>query len=184
VAGRAPRAVAAAVLVAGLAGCGHASGALTHPGPSSHPGDVAAARRVYVVCTQVFCIVRAQMKTLPREILTSADGSFYVNGIIWRGWGTGIVTGTGTTHANNCKPNCARGTYHEYPATIMLTGPKPWRSDMAYTREMVSVPAIHYRFTLRTGLVPGSRPPPPPVVTQPHAPGPVSTGGGTQHAME
>jgi hypothetical protein len=185
VARQAPRAVAAAVLVAGLAaGCGHASGTSTHPGPSSHAGYVAIAHRVYVACTEVFCTMRAQMKTLPTEILTSADGSFYVNGIIWRRWGTGIATGTGTTHANNCKPNCAQGTYHEYPGTIMLTDPNPWRGDMAYTRETVSVPAIHYRFTLRTGLVPGSRTPPPLVVTQPPTPGPVSTGDDTQHAME
>lgn len=184
-AGQVPRAVAAAVMVAGLAaGCGHASGASTHPGPSSPAGYMAIAHRVYVACTEVFCTMRAQMKTLPTEILTSADGSFYVNGIIWRGWGTGTATGTGTTHANNCKPNCAQGTYHEYSATIMLTDPNPWRGDMAYTREKVSVPAIHYRFTLRTGLVPGSRHPRRLWLTQSPMPGPVSSGNDTQQAME
>ena len=170
-AGQAPRAVAAAVLVAGLtAGCGYTSGASAHPGSSSHAGHVATAHRIYVACTEVFCTVRAQMKTLPAEILTSADGSLYVDGIIWLGWGTGIATGTGTAHANNCKPNCAQGTYHAYPATIMLTDPNLWRGDTAYTRETVSIPAIHYRFTLRTGLVPGSRPPAPPAATQPLLP--------------
>ncbi len=85
-------------------------------------------------------------------------------------------TGTGTAHADNCEPNCAQGTYSEYPATITLTDPRPWRGKLAYARETVSVPATHDHVTFSTGLVPGSGPSsPPPVVTQPTAPQPVST---------
>lgn len=98
----------------------------------------------------------------------------YFTGITWRGWGTGTATGTGTAHADNCKPNCAQGTYHQYPGTITLTGPKPWRGEMAYSREAVSVPAIQDRVTFRIGLLPGGSSPPP--VAPPPTPGPVSSG--------
>ena len=167
---------AVAVLAACLAaGCGaHASGASPHRGPPSHAGPGAAAQRKYVACTQVFCTARGQMKAQPSMMTPSGDGSLYVTGITWRGWGTGTAAGTGTAHADNCTPNCAQGTYRESPATITLTSPRRWRGDMAYSREMVSVPAIHDRVTFRTGLLPVPVPSSPPVVTQPPAPGPVS----------
>ena len=113
------------------------------------------------------------MKARPTLITASADGSLYLTGITWHGWGTSTAIGTGTAHADNCKPNCAQGMFTTYPATITLTHPRPWRGDMAYTRETVSVPGIHDRVTFSTGLVPGSVPSPPPVA-QPTAPGPIS----------
>jgi hypothetical protein len=131
--------------------------------------------RQYVACIEVSCTVRAQMKTRPALITPSGDGSLYVTGITWRGWDTSTAIGTGTAHANNCTPNCAQGTFANHPATITLTSPRYWHGDMAYTRETVHIPAIHDRFTLRTGLLPGPRPSSPPVVTQPTTPGPVST---------
>jgi hypothetical protein len=163
VVGRAPRAAAAvlvaAVLAAGLvAGCTHTGVASLHFGLSSHTGRMAAPQREYVACTQAFCTGPGQMRARPMVVTVSVDGSLYVAAITWRGWGTGNATGTGTAHADNCKPNCAQGTFHEYPATITLTGPKLWRDDMAYSRERISVPAIHDRKTFSTGLVPGPRP--------------------------
>jgi hypothetical protein len=137
---------------------------------------VAAAHREYVVCTTALCTPRAPMKTRPTALFPSGDGSLYFNGITWRGWGTGTATGTGTAHANNCQPDCAQGTFSAYPATITLTDPKPWRGEMAYTQETVNVAAIHDRATFSTGVVPAPVPTSPPVVTQPPAPGPVSSG--------
>ncbi len=168
--------VAAVVLVAGLvAGCGGRTGEVSPGrGPSSPARPGAAARREYVACTQVFCTGRGQMKPRPTMMTPSGDGSLYVTGITWQGWGTGTATGTGTAHADNCNPNCAQGTYHQYPGTITLTSPKPWRGKMAYSRETVSVPAIQDRVTFRTGLLPGRSSPP--VVTPQPAPGPVSSG--------
>ena len=87
-------------------------------------------------------------------ITASVDGSLYVTAIIWRGWGTGEAVGTGTAHVDNCKPDCARGTFYQHPATITLTGPKLWRGDEAYSRERISVPGIGDQVTFRTGLVP------------------------------
>jgi hypothetical protein len=155
--GRAPRA-AAAMLVAGLvAGCTHTGGASLHFGLSSHTARKAAPQREYVACTEALCTVPGQMKARPMVVIASGDGSLFVTAITWRGWGTGNATGTGTAHADNCKPNCAQGTFHRYPATITLTGPKLWRDDMAYSQERISVPAIHDRVTFSTGLVPGAK---------------------------
>jgi hypothetical protein len=124
----------------------------------------------------VFCTARGQMKARPVMMTTSGDGSLYVTGITWRDWATGTAAGAGTAHADDCTPNCAQGTYREFPATITLTSPRPWRGDMAYSRETVSVPAIHDQVTFRTGPLPIPGLSWPPVVTQPPAPGPVSDG--------
>ena len=161
---------AAAVLVAGLlAGCALTGGASRHLGLPSDAGRRAAPQREYVACTEAFCRAHGQMKARPAVITAAVDGSLYVTAIIWRGWGTGDAVGTGTAHADNCKPDCARGTFYEYPATITFTGPKPWRGDMAYSRERISVPGIHDRVTFSVGLVPAPATVPgparPPVVT-------------------
>jgi hypothetical protein len=113
------------------------------------------------------------MQARPTTMYLSADGSLFVKGITWRGWGSGAATGTGTAWADDCKPNCAQGTFHKHPATIVLSDPKPWHHKMAYSRQIDSVPAIGWRYTFARGLLPSTVPPA--AVTAPPAPGPIST---------
>jgi hypothetical protein len=87
----------------------------------------------------------AAMKTEPVQIVTSADGSGYVNGISWTSWGQATATGTGTLNVNNCTPSCAAGTYTGYPATVTLSGLVAYRSGTdAYSRMVVSAPTSPY----------------------------------------
>lgn len=94
----------------------------------------------------------SQMRSKPKTPYLSGDSSLFVKRVVWRGWGSGTATGTGTAFTDDCKPNCAQGTFHTHPATIVLTDPKRWHRRMAYTRVTDSVPAIGAGQILR-GLV-------------------------------
>lgn len=176
--GRTSRVVVVVVLTGLAAGCAPSSHASTATrGPTSQPTRAVASQSAYLACLGVLCSSGAQLKALPTSLTPSGDGTLYITKITWRGWGTGNATGTGTAHANNCKPSCAQGTFAAYPATITLSDPRRWQDKQVYSHETISISAIPERVTFTTGLVPGSRPSPPPVATLPPTPGPVSTGG-------
>jgi hypothetical protein len=116
----------------------------------------AKAAHEYVACTTpaITCAGGRGMQVRPTSMGLSADGSLYVTGIRWHGWGTGKATGTGTAHADNCKPNCAQGSYSTHPATIVFATPKPWDGKLAYAKVSESVPAIKWHYTFTHGLIP------------------------------
>ena len=153
---RAHGTLARGVLVLAAAGLLSGCGAAAHAGRSSAPRAT-----TYVTCTTPAdgCMSSSQMKAKPTTMYLSGDGSLFAKGIAWRGWGTRTAIGTGTAWADDCKPNCAQGTFRKHPATIVLTDPKPWHRKMAYSRQLDSVPAIGWRFTFARGLMPGSAPP-------------------------
>jgi hypothetical protein len=116
----------------------------------------AKSAKTYVGCTSpaVSCTGGERMQSKPSQMGFSADGSLYVTGIHWRGWGTAKAIGTGTAHADNCTPNCAQGHFSEHPATIVFSNPKPWDGKLAYSHAIESVPAIKWYYTFSQGLVP------------------------------
>jgi hypothetical protein len=60
----------------------------------------------------------------PRELtLACGDGSLWVGGLRWRGWGTGTASAVGMAHANDCKPYCAAGHFHAYPVEVAASRP-------------------------------------------------------------
>jgi len=139
------------LLTAASAACG----AVAAAGATAH-ASMAAAPREYVACTTpaIQCGGGRGMQTKPTEMGLSADGSVYVTGIKWHGWGTARATGTGTAHTDNCRPNCAQGTFSKHPATIVFTSPQPWDGKLAYAHAVESVPAIRWYFVFTHGLVP------------------------------
>lgn len=112
----------------------------------------------YVVCqaAAVGCNYGAAMVTEPKTMALSADGSLYVEDVTWQGWGTDRAVGTGTAEADNCRPNCAQGSYSKHPATIILTDLKPWHGKFAYSRETDNVPALGWHHIFTQGLIPGT----------------------------
>ncbi len=111
----------------------------------------------------------------PATIYMSGDGSLWAKDVIWTGWGTPTATGHGIAEANSCQPDCAAGTFSAHPVTLTLSGPKPWREDMAYTRASYSIPSLGEHETFSHGLLPGPAPSfTPPASAAPPAPGPVS----------
>ena len=106
---------AAAVAACGLlaAGCGSAASGAGLP----------ASR--YVVCQSIAGTCGGLRKHEPSVMYLSGDGSLWAKDIAWSGWGTARATGHGLAQVNDCKPNCAEGTFTSHPITITLTRPKP-----------------------------------------------------------
>jgi serine/threonine protein kinase len=95
------------------------------------------------------------MEVKPKQIVTSGDGSGYVAGIAWSGWGGARATGAGTLKVNNCTPNCAQGTYASYPATVTLAGLKRYGTGLeAYSTIVVQSPAANLDYTYTSNTVP------------------------------
>ena len=75
------------------------------------------------VVTWSGCEHRARIR--PKSIVVAcADANFYVANIRWSQWRTTRAVGVGTAHVNDCKPNCAAGHVHSYPATATFSKPK------------------------------------------------------------
>jgi hypothetical protein len=88
------------------------------------------------------------MRTEPKTIEVSGDGSGFVAGITWTGWGTPTAQGSGTLKVDDCNPNCAQGHLTGYPATITLTGLTFYGAQLqAYADMSITAPADNYSET-------------------------------------
>lgn len=95
------------------------------------------------------------MEVKPGQIVTSGDGSSYVDKIAWSGWGSARATGTGTLKVNNCNPSCAQGRYASYPATVTLAGLTAYGTGLqAYSTIVVQSPAASQDYTYTSDTVP------------------------------
>jgi len=148
------RAVALPWAVILLTACSLVAGCSASAAPSAGPSPVR-----HLVCTEAAGNCSAEtMQAKPRVMYLSGDGTLYVVGITWSHWGTSTATGKGTAKADNCQPNCAQGTRHPYPATIIASDPKAWHRLLAYARVHVNIPAARYSYTFTRGLIPGPAP--------------------------
>jgi hypothetical protein len=94
----------------------------------------------YTVCItpNVSCSA-SEMHSEPTQVVLSGDGSTFVGGLTWTGWGSSGATGSGTLKVDNCEPNCAQGKLTPYQATITLSdltsysGSKQGYADMTVT---------------------------------------------------
>jgi hypothetical protein len=53
--------------------------------------------------------------------LACGDGNYGLAKLSWTHWGEATTTATGVAQANDCKPNCAAGHFHSYPARVAAT---------------------------------------------------------------
>jgi hypothetical protein len=61
------------------------------------------------------------VKVKPRAILFACgDGNFYVKRLHWRAWHLRRAVAHGVYHFNDCKPDCARGTFHKRRGRLVL----------------------------------------------------------------
>lgn len=70
-------------------------------------------------------------------VLACADANYSLERIAWHGWGAGTATATATVRANDCKPYCAAGHFHSYPATVIVA--KLARCGLARTYHLLTV---------------------------------------------
>jgi hypothetical protein len=132
--------------------------------PVASSGPASASPAAAVVSAAV-CTVPADgcrqsggsqyMLVKPKQITTSGDGSAFVDGLSWTGWGTSRATATGTLHLDDCTPSCAQGTYTAYPATVTLAGLTDYQDGVkAYSTIVVQSPSANTTYTYTKDTVP------------------------------
>jgi hypothetical protein len=71
-------------------------------------------------------------------VIACGDGSVYASHLAWRSWGSQIAETTGLVAANDGKPYCARGTFHTYTATFVLSDLRGVQGQRLYLRFSIS----------------------------------------------
>ena len=85
------------------------------------------------------CLGKLRVK--PTEVvLACGDGNFGIRKLSWVGWGSATAHATGTAYANDCKPYCAAGHFHTYPAVLVASGRQSCHGSPAYARVRISFP--------------------------------------------
>ncbi len=76
----------------------------------------------------------------PHSFLLSADGTFGIGKVRWKGYGDATATATGRGFANDCIPNCAEGRFSHPQAMLRLAKVVPCQGNPVYAR-------LHYALT-------------------------------------
>jgi hypothetical protein len=123
--------------------------------PTSQPAS-SAPLTDFTVCTTPSVGCNGEMRTQPSQIIVSGDGSAFVSGLTWTGWGSEGATGSGTLKLDNCQPNCAQGKFTPYVATITLSDLTSYGSAglQGYADMTVSAPGSQYGTQSYSGLLP------------------------------
>jgi hypothetical protein len=58
-------------------------------------------------------------------VLACADANSQLLRLSWQTWQQSAAYGSGTWNVNDCVPNCSVGTFHNYPALVVLWRPQP-----------------------------------------------------------
>ena len=67
------------------------------------------------------CLGHPQSK--PKAVVFACgDGNFGVDHLSWVGWGGSRAIALGSAYLNDCKPYCAAGHFHRYPAILVASG--------------------------------------------------------------
>jgi hypothetical protein len=110
----------------------------------------------FLVCTTPAVGCNGEMRTEPSMIIVSGDGSAYISGLTWTGWGSAEVTGSGTLKLDNCEPNCAAGKFTPYAVTVTASDLTSYGSEglQGYADMTVSAPGSPFRTQSYHGLLP------------------------------
>ncbi len=70
----------------------------------------------------------------PRVLGVAGEGSFAVQGMHWRSWGSKTAHGRGIGAQDDCVPGCSDGTFHRAPAKVRLWRPRTRCGNRIWTR--------------------------------------------------
>jgi len=71
---------------------------------------------------------RGRAKVRPRTfVITCADRNDYLTKLRWDSWGPASAVGQGVEWLNNCKPDCASGTFHHHSVQVLFWRIRPVR---------------------------------------------------------
>jgi hypothetical protein len=77
-----------------------------------------AVAATHVTYTSPDCI---HLHVRPTKIVFAcADGNFYATHLTWDSWEVRTAVGEGLFHLNDCRPDCAGGTFHNRRGRIVL----------------------------------------------------------------
>jgi hypothetical protein len=62
-------------------------------------------------------------------IFACGDGAYFADQLSWQSWHTGRAKGLGVFHQDDCRPDCARGTFHERSGRLVLRN-RTWCSGL------------------------------------------------------
>ena len=79
----------------------------------------------------------------PRRLNPSVDGSLVLRGLTWTACNAREATGTGVAHFNDCKPNCAAGTYTTHRVSVRLAHPRKLCGSRFFTSFRVRGSGYH-----------------------------------------
>jgi len=85
------------------------------------------------------CLGKPQVRPVS-VVLACADANFGVRKLHWSGWGGATARATGVAYANDCKPYCAAGHFHTYPAVLVASGREVCHGVPSYARLRISFP--------------------------------------------
>lgn len=84
------------------------------------------------------------LQVRPASILYAADGSGFWAGprrsghkydpLSWTSWTSSSANGSGFDWVNDCRPDCASGTFHSYPIKLALSRPRTEGKHLVFTR--------------------------------------------------
>lgn len=76
----------------------------------------------------VDCFMEGQVR--PSEFLIACgDGNSVLTELNWSSWGPTSAVATGLNAVNDCKPDCAAGTFHSYPVDVRFERPEVWERN-------------------------------------------------------
>jgi hypothetical protein len=104
-----------------------ARSATTSEGSSS--SDAASAGSVPGVLT---CLRHREAKPI-NYVVSCRNANTAWTSTRWASWGGKTASGTGNLHQNDCKPKCAMGHFHSYPAKIVLSAAKATKYGKLYS---------------------------------------------------
>ncbi len=93
------------------------------------------------------CLLKQQSRP-SSFILTCADANDVLADLHWVSWGSTAAFATAVEQVNDCTPDCASGTFLDYPALVAL-----WRPE-----SLPGHPGLRY-FTRVTRIYTANRPP-------------------------
>jgi hypothetical protein len=147
------RDVVISVVTAALfaSGPGGAPGGVSHAEPGSTPVPAASTPSSGPMLHEVKVHLCDTYTFRPVRILVACgDGNVRMVHLRWPEWTAARALGVGTWRQNDCKPDCADGTFRDYPVRLALaepmgTGPKRFFGRVVADFPRNAPPAPAYR---------------------------------------
>ena len=77
----------------------------------------------------------------PSTLILFEDGSWFLKGLHWSGWGSSVAVATGTSSSSPCGPSCPASRWSNTPAQFTLSSPGVILGHEVYRCFQLTVPS-------------------------------------------